>query len=115
MAGTRRAFDFVLGTPSILIVLVAVLSLSTLSMNMNVLVPLLAKITLHGDSETFGLLSAFLGAGSTAGALVAATIGRGRWSVILTAAAGLGTFELLLALSRSLCWSWLRCSALGFV
>jgi len=101
VVGRSSAIGFVRRTPSILIVLLAVLSLSTLSLNMNVLVPLLAKLTLHGDSETFGLLSAFLGAGSTAGALTAAAWGHGRWSVILLSCAGVGSFELLLAWSSS--------------
>ena len=48
---------------------------------------MLAKVTLHGHSYTYGLLSAVFGAGALLGALAAASLGRASIKVLLVGAA----------------------------
>ena len=85
-----------------LVVLLLVAAVSMFAVNNNVLLPVLAKRTLSSGAGTFGLLSAFFGAGALAGALAAAAIARARVKVVLLGAAGFGASQLLLAPERSL-------------
>ena len=81
--------------------LVLVCVVSTFAFNFNVLLPVLAKQTLGGGPEAFGVLSACFGAGALAGALVSASLGRASWRALLIGTAGFGLAELLLAPERS--------------
>ena len=65
-------------TPRIALVLSLLLVVSVFLLNYNVLVPLLAREVLHQEAQGFGLLMAALGAGAVAGAIMLATLGRGR-------------------------------------
>ena len=51
-------------------------SMSTFCLNFNVLLPVLAKQTLHSGPQVFGLLSAVFGVGALIGALVSAHVSR---------------------------------------
>jgi predicted MFS family arabinose efflux permease len=90
---------YALGTPRIALVFGLLLSVSLFVVNMNVLVPLIARNVLHEGAHGFGLLMASLGVGAVIGALAVATFSLGRpplWAVVgpaLTAA------TLLLVLS----------------
>lgn len=90
---------YALGTPRITLVFGLLLSVSLFVVNMNVLVPLIARNVLHEGAHGFGLLMASLGVGAVIGALAVATFSGGRpplWAVVgpaLTAA------TLLLVLS----------------
>src|SRR5205823_304924 len=64
--------------------------------------PVLANTTLHSGPETFGLLSAFFGAGALVGGLGTASLGRASVRLLLLGAAGFGAAQLLLAPARSL-------------
>ena len=75
----------------------AVLVLSTLSFNFNVLLPLVAQQTLHGSAQTFGLIAAVFGAGALLGATANAARGHASLRVLLLGALGYGIFELVLA------------------
>ena len=50
--------------------------MSTFCLNFNVLLPVLAKQTLHAGPQTFGILSAVFGVGALIGALVSAHVSR---------------------------------------
>jgi MFS family permease len=78
-------------------VLVMMLIVSTVGINFNVLLPLLAARTLHAGPVVFGLLSAIFGLGALAGALASASIGRASMRVLMTGAAGFSVAELVLA------------------
>ena len=72
-AGTKEGLAFVRTQPRMLAVLALTLVLSTFAFNFNVTLPVLAKITLHGNAAVFGFLSAVFGAGALVGALIVAT------------------------------------------
>jgi MFS family permease len=57
----------------------------------------LAKVTLHGHSYVYGLLSAAFGAGALVGALAAASLGRASTKVLLIGGVVFTGGELLLA------------------
>ncbi len=89
-------------TPAIVLTLSILLVIATLGINFSVLLPVLAKQTLHQGPQVFGLISACFGAGALAGALFSATIGRATWPILLGSAAGFNLALLLLAPQRSL-------------
>ncbi len=101
VSGMREAFGYVRRTPRVLVVLGMMVVFATLCFNFNVLLPVLAKQTLHSGPRVYGLLSAFFGAGALLGALVTATRGRASVRTLLVGAAGFALSELLIAPGRS--------------
>ena len=99
--GMREGLAYATRSRRVGMTLVIVLVLSTFCFNFNVLLPVLAKQTLHGGPQVFGILSACFGAGALGGALLAAGLGRASLGALLAGAGGFGLFELLLAPSRS--------------
>ncbi len=97
LRGTREAFAYVRRTPEVLLALSIVFLVSTFSFNFNVLLPVLARQTLNGGPEVFGVLTAFFGLGALGGALTSATLGRASWPVLLTGTAVFGAAQLVLA------------------
>jgi MFS family permease len=75
--------------------------LSTFCLNFNVLLPVLAKQTLHAGPEVFGLLSAVFGVGALIGALVSAHMSRATMGTTVVGTAGFALCELLLAPVRT--------------
>jgi MFS family permease len=102
LRGIGEGFRYVIASRRTLVVLLLVATVSMFAVNNNVLLPVLAKRTLSSGAGTFGLLSAFFGAGALAGALAAAAVARARVKVVLLGAAGFGASQLLLAPERSL-------------
>ena len=78
------------------------LVVSTLSFNFNVLLPVLAKQTLHSGPEIFGVVTACFGAGALVGALVSATIARASSRLLVGGTAAFGVAELALATQSTL-------------
>lgn len=101
LRGVRESLGYVRRSPRVALVLAIVLVLSTLAFNFNVLLPVLASQTLRAGPETFGVISAFFGAGALVGALLSAALGRASWRALLVGTAGFGLAELLLAPQRS--------------
>jgi MFS family permease len=93
---------------------VAVLLLSTFSFNFNVLLPVLARTTLHSGPNVLGAITAAFGGGALLGALIAASMGRAslRWLVI--GMFGFGTAQLVLAPQHSLAAACALLFATGF-
>jgi MFS family permease len=79
------------------VLLALVFVISTFCFNFNVTLPVLAKVTLHGHSYVYGLLSAAFGAGALVGALAAASLGRASTKVLLIGGMVFSAGELLLA------------------
>jgi MFS family permease len=96
-AGTKEGLAFVRTQPRMLAVLALTLVLSTFAFNFNVTMPLLAKLTLHGNAAVFGFLSASFGAGALVGALIVATRAKASASVLLIGAGVFSLAELVLA------------------
>jgi MFS family permease len=88
-------------TPQARLVLALVTVVSTVGFNFHVILPVLAKHTLHAGPETFGILSASFGAGALVGALMAAALGRASWKVLLAGTAGFSLLLLALAPQQS--------------
>ena len=76
LRGTREGIAYVWRQPRMLIVLMLTIVLSTFTFNFNVTLPVLAKVTLHGQGYVYGFLSAVFGAGALVGALYAASRAR---------------------------------------
>jgi MFS family permease len=104
--GVHEGLAYARRTRDVLLVLLLTLVISTFCLNFNVLLPVLAKQTLHAGPRTFGVLSAAFGLGALVGGLVAAAQGRARKRIMLLGSAGFGLAELLLAPGSSL---WLAC------
>jgi MFS family permease len=106
MRGVGEGIAYAVRTRDVFLVLMLVLVISTFCLNYNVLLPVLAKQTLHAGPGTFGILSSAFGVGALAGGLLAAAQGRARRSLMLIGAAGFGASELLIAPAASV---WLVC------
>ncbi|GIU95901.1 MAG: MFS transporter [Gaiellaceae bacterium] len=97
LSGTWEALRFAFSSRRVAVAFLAVLIVSTVSFNFDVLFPLLAAETLAAGAATFGLVAAVFGFGALVGALGLATIGRARMRLLLLGAGGFGVVELLLA------------------
>jgi MFS family permease len=96
-AGTREGIDYVRRSRR-LAVLVGIAAVTmAFSMNVNVLLPVLAKQTLGAGPQTFGIISSCFGAGALVGALASAAIARARWRVMLAGTGAFGFAEVLIA------------------
>ena len=101
VAGIREGLQYARNTPRVRMVLVMLLVVATFGVNFNVLLPVLARSTLHSGAEVFGLLSSAFGAGALTGALITASMGRALVPVLVAAAGAFGLFEVLLAFQAS--------------
>ncbi len=97
LAGMKQGLGYARNTPRVRLILLMMLVVATIGVNFNVMLPVLARVTLHSGAEVFGLLSASFGGGALAGALVAASMSRAPIRVLILAAGGFGLFEMLLA------------------
>ncbi len=97
LAGTREGLAWVREQPRMVVILALTFVLSTFCFNFNVTLPVLAKVTLHGHSYVYGLLSAVFGAGALVGALAAASLGRASTKVLLIGGMVFVAGELVLA------------------
>jgi len=89
-------------TKTVAVVLTMLFVVSTVSINFNVLLPVLARITMHGSAQTYGLIAATFGLGAFAGAVIAASRTRLSRRLLLGAAAGFGVAQMIVATQRSL-------------
>jgi MFS family permease len=101
LRGTREGLSYIRHRPAALIVLVTVVVLSTFCFNFNVLMPVLAKQTLHAGPQTLGLLSALFGGGALVGALVSAAQRKPSLKVMSLGGLIFTLSELFLAPERS--------------
>jgi MFS family permease len=99
--GTREGLSYARRSRSVLVILGMMVVFASLCFNFNILLPVLAKQTLHAGPRTFGALSAAFGFGALIGALAAAALARARWRTMLIGAAGFALCELAIAPVRS--------------
>jgi len=95
--GTVEGLAYVRRQPRMLAVLALTIVLSTFTFNYNVTLPVLAKVTLHGQGYVYGFLSAVFGAGALVGALVAASRSRASPRVMIVGATVFTGATVLLA------------------
>lgn len=93
----KEGLSYIRRTPQILLTMLMVGFLSTVAMNFNVLVPVLAKLELKEEALGFGLLMSALGFGALIGALtVAVRSGSGpQPRLLFTGALGLCIFSIM--------------------
>ena len=89
------------GTPRVALVMSLLVVVSLFVVNMNVLVPLIARDVLHEGAHGFGLLMAALGVGAVAGALAVAALSVGRPPIGMVVGPALAAAALLLLLSTA--------------
>jgi MFS family permease len=97
LKGMKHGLGYVWRTPSIRLVMLMTMVVSTVGFNFHVLVPVLASKTLHVGAEVFGALGAAFGLGALAGALLAATFAKASWRMLLLGSAGFSTTLLAIA------------------
>jgi MFS family permease len=101
LTGLREGIRFARSDEQVWLMLTLVFVMSTFCLNFNVMLPVLAKQTLHEGPEVFGLLSAVFGAGALIGALVSAHMSRATIGTTVVGSAGFALSELLLAPVRT--------------
>jgi MFS family permease len=87
------------GTPRVALVMSLLVAVSLFVVNMNVLVPLIARDVLHEGAHGFGLLMASLGVGAVAGSLAVASLSVGRPPLGMVVGPAVAAAALLLLLS----------------
>ena len=97
LGGLREGVSYARETPHVRLVLTMLVAISTIAMNFNVLLPVLARHTLDSGPGVFGLVAACFGAGALIGGLLSAALSRASWKAIVAGAGGLGIAELVLA------------------
>jgi MFS family permease len=95
--GVGEALHHVRHTRVVLVLILTAMAVMSLSFNVNVMLPVLAKQTLSAGPQTFGIIVACFGAGALVGALVTATVGKPRLRFILGSVAVFGVAELAIA------------------
>jgi MFS family permease len=98
----RDGLRYAARTKTIWIVLTMLAVISLLGINFNVLLPVLARQTMHAGPETFGLIASCFGAGAFGGALISASRRRASPTLLLLAAGGFGLAQIALAAQRGL-------------
>jgi MFS family permease len=116
-SGLRAMSDgvrFIWANRDIRITFLLITVVGTLGFNFNVLLPLLARNTLHAGAQEFGLLTSALGAGALAGALLLARRGgRPTHFIMAGTAAVFGLMEALAGQSSSLIVTLIFIAATG--
>jgi MFS family permease len=97
LVAIRDGLNFARRTKTLAVVLSMLAVISTLAINFDVLLPVLARGTLHGGPQIYGFITAAFGLGAFAGALIAASKRRTSPRLLLAAAAGFGGAQLLVA------------------
>ncbi|MFL5945000.1 MAG: MFS transporter [Gaiellaceae bacterium] len=97
LVGLKEGLAYARRDEQVWLVLTLVCVMSTFTLNFNVLLPVLAKQTLHEGPEIFGLLSAAFGVGALIGALVSANIARATMGTTTIGTAGFAFCQLLIA------------------
>jgi len=98
----RAALRYVARTPALAVPLAMMALVSTLGLNFQVLLPLLARFSFDGGPQTYALLVSAMAVGSLGGALVAGTRGRVSTQLLIGACASFAGFALLAAGATSL-------------
>jgi MFS family permease len=98
----RAALAYVRETPELLIPLGMMALVGTVSFNFQVLLPLFAEFTWHSGASTYAALTAVMGIGSVAGALLAGSRARVTPRLLIGASAAFGIGELLAAAAPTL-------------
>ena len=97
----KKAFRYVARTPELRIPLAMMALVGTLAYEFQVVLPLLARVELHGGADTYGFLTSAMGAGAVAGGLFVAGLSTAGLGRLTLAAAGFGAAILAAAIVPS--------------
>jgi MFS family permease len=109
----RAALRYVRATPELLIPLGLMAVVGTLTLNFQVVLPLLAKFSFHSDASVYSTLVAAMGVGAVVGALATGARGRVSPGLLIRASAWLGALTLVLAAAPTLPLALIALPALG--
>ena len=112
LRGTREGLAFARRQPRIVAILLTTTVFASLLFNFNILLPVLAKQTLHQGPSVFGLIMSAFGAGALVGALATAAVGKASWRIASIGATAFAFAELALAPLRSV---WLVAAMLFLI
>jgi len=93
----REGLAYGLRTIRVFVPLGVLLVISTLGINFQVMLPLVAARTMHGGAGLYGFITSIFGLGALAGALLSATVARANWGLLLGSAIAFAVCELVLA------------------
>jgi MFS family permease len=110
----REGFRYVAHEPRLGVPLLMMAFVGTLAYEFQVSLPVVAKQTFHGGAETYGFLTAAMGAGAVLGGLVTATRGRTGLRPLSIAALGFGIAILCVAVSPVLAVAYGAMALLGY-
>jgi MFS family permease len=111
----REGLEYVVRTPSVLLIITVIGIISLFGINFNVILPLFATEVLHSGAMGFGFISAAFGLGALFSALWLAWVNR-KPSVkyVLTAASAFSILEILFAFSHLYVLSLILIATVGF-
>lgn len=112
LRGAREGLAFARRRPRIVAILLTTTVFATLLFNFNILLPVLAKQTLHQGPGVFGLIMSSFGAGALVGALATAAVGRASWRIASMGATCFAIAEVVLAPLRTV---WLVAAVLFLI
>src|SRR4051812_956015 len=98
----REGLTYVWHTPELRLTLMVMAVVGTLAFNFQVVLPLLAKLSFHGNAGTYGLLSSVMGAGSLIGALGTASRHKPTPKVLMGSCVAFGAFMLAASMAPTL-------------
>jgi MFS family permease len=102
LVSIREGLRYASKTKTIAIVLLMLFTISLFSINFNVLLPVLARQTLHGGAQTYGLIAAVFGGGAFVGALLSASREKASRGLLLLTAGAFGLGEVVVASTTSI-------------
>jgi MFS family permease len=97
LTSVRYGLDYARRTKTVAVLLTMLGVISMLAINFDVLLPVLARGTLHGGAQTYGFITSAFGMGAFGGALVSASRRRASRTLLLAAAGGFGAAQVLVA------------------
>ena len=102
----RLGLRYVMATPALRGVIVAVAVVGTFAFNFTVTLPLLARFTFHESSAAhYGLLMGAMGVGAVVGGLFVAWRSRPTQSLLMALGVGFGVFLTSVALAPTVTWA----------
>src|SRR5580658_6057063 len=110
----REGLSYVAHDPGLGIPLLMMALVGTLAYEFQVSLPVLAKQSFHGGAETYGFLTAAMGAGAVVGGLITATRGKTGVRPLTIAALGFGVAMLCVAVSPVLGLAYAAMALVGW-
>ena len=109
----REGLRYVRSTPEVLVPLVMMAIVGTLAYEFQVVLPLLARFTFHGDAGTYGAMSMVMGLGAVVGGLATAAAGRRPATSLAWTAIAFGVIQLITSAAPTLTLTLIALGLLG--